>query len=84
MLPDKFVAGVIALQPLPGAPRYAGNDAAILAGALADAEVYGTAGVDSVLLESDHHLPYLRDPLPDKARVLLTEIARPSIRIVRP
>jgi membrane complex biogenesis BtpA family protein len=76
MLPDKFVTGVIALQPLPGAPGYDGNDAAILARALADAEIYGAAGVDSVLLENDHDLPYVKDPLPGEAVVLLGEIAR--------
>src|SRR5262245_48779465 len=67
---------MIALRPLPGSPLYDGNDRQILAQALSDLENYREAGVDSVVLENSHDLPYVRPPLPLKAVGLVKQIAR--------
>ena len=67
---------MIALLPLPGSPRYAGDDGKILAQALADAGHYTEAGADALILENSYDLPYIKPPLPLPAVVLATQIAR--------
>ena len=75
-LPPKFLAAMIAVLPLPGSPLYDGNDSKVLDQALADLEVYKTAGVDSVIFENDHDLPYVQPPLDEKGISLMTKIAQ--------
>ncbi len=67
---------MIAVAPLPGAPRYQGSPSVILAQALSDLRQYKAAGVDAVLLENSHDLPYIKPPLPRAAVSLMKEIAR--------
>ena len=67
---------MIAVLPLPGAPLYQGDDQKVIDQALADLEVYKSAGVDSIILENDHDLPYIQPPLDEKGIALMTEIAR--------
>lgn len=76
ILPPKFLAAMIAVLPLPGAPLYDGDDQKVIDQALSDLEVYKKAGVDSVLLENDHDLPYIQPPLDEKGIALMTRIAR--------
>lgn len=75
-LPKKFLAAVIALRPLPGAPLYDGDDRAILNQARADARQYREAGVDALVLENSHDLPYIKPPLPARAVQVVHLIAR--------
>ena len=75
-LPKKFLAAMIAVKPLPGAPRNAGDDEAIVASALSDLRHYKKAGVDAIVLENSHDLPYIKPPLPKPAVKLMTRIAR--------
>ena len=65
-LPPKFLAAMIAVLPLPGSPLYDGDDQRVFDQALADVEVYKNAGVDSILFENDHDLPYIQPPLDEK------------------
>lgn len=74
--PGKTLAAMIAIQPLPGSPGYAGNDRAIFEEALSDLEQYIAAGVDAVVLENSHDLPYIKPPLPAPALTLVRRIAR--------
>lgn len=67
---------MIAVLPLPGAPLYDGDDQRVIDQALSDLECYMDAGVDSILLENDHDLPYIQPPLDEKGIVLMTKIAR--------
>jgi len=76
MLPPKFLAAMIAVLPLPGSPLYDGVDQKVIDQALEDLEVYKEAGVDSILLENDHDLPYIQPPLDEKGIALMTEIAK--------
>ena len=76
MLPPKFLAAMIAVSPLPGSPLYDGNDGKVMDQALADIEVYKKAGVESILFENDHDLPYIQPPLDEKGIALMTEIAK--------
>ena len=67
---------MIALAPLPGSPRYRGNDDAILKSAMSDLQHYMDAGADVIVLENSHDLPYIKPPLPAAAVALVKRIAR--------
>jgi len=75
-LPPKFLAAMIAVLPLPGSPRYDGDDQKVVDQALSDLEMYKKAGVDSVFLENDHDLPYIQPPLDEDGIALMTKIAK--------
>jgi membrane complex biogenesis BtpA family protein len=75
-LPPKFLAAMIAVLPLPGSPLYDGNDQRVMEQALSDLEIYKNAGVDSIIFENDHDLPYVQPPLDEKGIALMTEIVR--------
>ncbi len=76
LFPEKTLAAMIAIRPLPGSPRYDGNDRAILEEALSDLAQYIAAGVDAIVLENSHDLPYIKPPLPAPAVALVKRIAR--------
>lgn len=78
-LPDKALIAMIALQALPGAPLYDGDDQRIIDAALSDLDHYKRAGVDAVLLENDFDLPYARGPMSPKA----VEVAKQVCTAVR-
>lgn len=76
ILPPKFLAAMIAVLPLPGSPRYHEDDQRVIDQALADLEHYREAGVDSILFENDHDLPYIQPPLDEKGVALMTKIVK--------
>lgn len=76
VLPHKFLAAMIAVLPLPGSPLYNGDDQSVIDQALADLDHYKNAGVDSIILENDHDLPYIQPPLDEKAIALMTTISK--------
>jgi predicted TIM-barrel enzyme len=80
ILPPKFLAAMIAVLPLPGSPLYDGDDPKIIYQALADLEVYKKAGVDSIVFENDHDLPYIQPPLDEKGVALMTKIVKEARR----
>jgi membrane complex biogenesis BtpA family protein len=67
VLPAKALIAMIALRALPDAPLYDGDDERIIGQALSDLEHYQNVGVDAVLLENDHDLPYAKGPMPEAA-----------------
>jgi membrane complex biogenesis BtpA family protein len=75
-LPEKFLAAMIAVRPLPGAPGYDGDDERILAQAKSDAQHYSQSGADALVLENSHDLPYIKPPLPPQAIKLMERVAR--------
>jgi membrane complex biogenesis BtpA family protein len=74
-LPDKFLGAMIAVLPLPGAPRYGGDDRQIVEQALSDLEHYAQVGVDAIVLENSHDLPYIKPPLPARAVKVMKRVA---------
>jgi uncharacterized protein len=80
ILPPKFLAAMIAVLPLPGSPLYSGNDQEVMEQALADLEVYQAAGVESLIFENDHDLPYIQPPLDKKGIALMTRIVKAARR----
>ncbi|HSL44471.1 MAG TPA: BtpA/SgcQ family protein [Anaerolineales bacterium] len=75
-LPPKFLAAMIAVLPLPGSPLYDGDDQRVINQALSDLEIYKQEGVDSIIFENDHDLPYIQPPLDEKGVALMTRIAK--------
>jgi uncharacterized protein len=75
-LPNKFLSAMIAVLPLPGAPHYGGDDKQIVAQALSDMRHYLAAGVDALVLENSHDLPYVKAPLPTRAIEVMKRVAR--------
>src|SRR5882672_813452 len=73
-IPNKFLAAMIAVLPLPGAPRYDGDDRRIVDQALSDLDHYREAGVDAIVLENSHDLPYIKPPLPEQAIRIMEQI----------
>ena len=56
---SKPVIAMVHLQPLIGTPAYQGSVPAVLDAALTEAELYLRAGVDALMIENMHDLPYL-------------------------
>lgn len=75
VLPDQFLGAMIAVRPLPGAPRYDGDDPRIVAQALSDLRHYTEAGADVIVLENSHDVPYIKPPLPAPAIALMKRVA---------
>jgi uncharacterized protein len=74
-LPDKFLGAMIAVLPLPGAPRYGGDDKKIVAQSLSDLGHYLDAGVDAIVLENSCDLPYIKPPLPARSIQVMKRVA---------
>lgn len=57
----KPVIGVIHLQPLPGAPRYSGQEVReIYRAAVEDARILAQGGIDGIIIENASDLPFSR------------------------
>lgn len=76
LLPPKFLAAMVAVLPLPGSPLYDGDDRRVIDQAQSDVEIYAKAGVDSILFENDHDLPYIQPPLDERGIALMTKIVK--------
>jgi uncharacterized protein len=50
------------LLPLPGSPGWGGSMKPVLERALREAEIFAAAGVDGMILENTHDVPYLKRP----------------------
>ena len=58
---DKAVIGMIHLQALPGTPKFAGNISQIIQKALDEARIYQQAGIDALMIENMHDVPYTKN-----------------------
>ncbi|MFD1512106.1 BtpA/SgcQ family protein [Halomarina rubra] len=61
---DATLVGMVHLPPLPGAPRYDGDRAAVRERALADARALAAGGVDAVMVENFGDAPFYPDDVP--------------------
>ncbi len=69
------VVGMLHLLPLPGAPFYDGDRAAIRARLLADAEALAAGGVDGLMLENFGDAPFHPGALPPHVVAEMTALA---------
>jgi hypothetical protein len=58
--PRASFIGCLHLLPLPGSPLWAGDLKPVVERCLREAEIYSACGVDGLLIENTHDLPYLR------------------------
>jgi membrane complex biogenesis BtpA family protein len=71
----KPVIGMLHLPALPGAPRYAGDVAAITDSALRDADVLASGGVHGLMLENYGDVPFYPGRVPAHVVAHMTAIA---------
>ena len=71
----KPVIGVIHVGALPGTPRGTQEVAELVASARREARIYKEAGVDAVIIENMHDVPYLRGEVGPEVVAAMTAIA---------
>ena len=72
---DLPVIGMIHLQSLPGTPRNAHSPSQIIDAALKEAEILKKAGIDSIMIENMHDVPYLNGSVGHEISSLMAIIA---------
>ena len=71
----KPVIGMIHLKALPGTPKYQFNNTAIIEKALQEAHTYKDAGIDALMIENMHDVPYLKNEVGHEISSLMAIIA---------
>lgn len=56
---NKPIIGMIHVDALPGTPKYGGNVKAIVEKAKSEASLYHSCGIDALMIENMHDVPYL-------------------------
>ena len=70
----KVVVGVIHLQALPGTPKNRLHPNQIIDKALSEARIYQQAGIDALIIENMHDVPYLKNKVGHEVSSLMTLI----------
>src|SRR5215813_12077301 len=71
---SKPVIGVIHVGALPGTPRGSKSVAELVGQAKEEARVYGECGVDGVIIENMHDVPYLKGEVGPEIVAAMTAI----------
>lgn len=58
---SKSVIAMIHVEALPGTPKYQGNMKNIICAAIDEAMIYENCGVDAIMIENMHDVPYLNN-----------------------
>ena len=61
LINSKLVIGMIHLGALPGTPKYSGNIQKIIESAISEAKIYKSAGLEAIMIENMHDVPYLNN-----------------------
>jgi membrane complex biogenesis BtpA family protein len=72
---SKAVIGVIHVGALPGTPRSSQTVSELIASAKQEARIYRESGVDGVIIENMHDVPYLRGQVGPEIVAAMTAIA---------
>jgi membrane complex biogenesis BtpA family protein len=56
---DKPVIGMVHVNALPGTPKYSGSVKSIIEKAKSEAQLYFSLGIDALMIENMHDVPYL-------------------------
>lgn len=70
------VIGAVHILPLPGAADYRGSMEDIVANAVSDAVAYEKNGVDAVIIENMHDVPYLKGRVEPETTAAMTVVAQ--------
>ena len=71
----KTIIGMIHLQALPGTPKFAGDVNQIIQKALNEAGIYKQAGIDALMIENMHDVPYTKNDVGHEISSLTAVIA---------
>lgn len=71
----KMIFGMVHVGALPGTPRYQGDLTKVIKTAVHEAKIYETAGLDGIILENMHDLPYLNRQVGPEITAAMTSIA---------
>lgn len=69
---DHPVIGMVHLQALPGSPSFAGDLAAVIEAAAADASALVEGGVDGLMVENFFDVPFFKDQVPGETVAAMT------------
>ena len=72
---DCPVIGMIHLKALPGTPKYGNDKSFIIEDALKEAEICKAAGIDSIMIENMHDVPYLKGEVGHEISSLMTLVS---------
>ncbi len=75
--------GVVHLGPLPGAPRWAGDLAAVERAALADAQAYLEGGADGLIVENFGDGPFFAGAVPPETVAAMARLATAVVAIAQ-
>jgi len=71
----KAVTGMIHIDALPGTPKYLNNNTQIIEKALAEARIYKQCGIDALMIENMHDVPYTKNDVGHEISSLMAIIA---------
>jgi len=71
----KPVIGMVHVQALPGTPKNKMDPKKIIAKAIKEACIYKSAGIDAIMIENMHDLPYLKGGVGHEISTVMTLIA---------
>ncbi|PSQ01132.1 phosphorybosylanthranilate isomerase [Halobacteriales archaeon QS_5_70_17] len=71
---DRPLVGMVHLPPLPGAPRYDGDRAAVRERALTDARALADSGIDGLIVENFGDAPFYPEEVPDHVVAEMTAL----------
>lgn len=69
------VIGMVHVQALPGTPKYKLETSLIIEKALNEARIYKKAGIDSIMIENMHDIPYIKGGVGHEISSIMTLIA---------
>jgi len=72
---EKPIIGMVHVQALPGAPKHKLDSSQILDKAIDEARMYQKAGIDSIMIENMHDIPYLKGSVGHEISSMMTLIA---------
>jgi len=73
---EPAAVGMIHLHPLPGSPRWDGDMEAVISAALADAEALAGGGLNSVMIENYHDIPFFPGRVPAETVAAMTVLVQ--------
>jgi membrane complex biogenesis BtpA family protein len=71
----KKIIGMIHVDALPGTPKFKGAFRATIKRAIKEAKIYADCGIDSIMLENMHDVPYLNRKVGDEIVAAMTILA---------
>jgi len=75
ILPHKAIIGMIHIEALPGTPKFADNIPEIIKKAVFEARIYQENGIDALMIENMHDVPYQKNDVGHEISSLMAIIA---------